>query len=97
LGNRSQVYVYELTTQPRAATRATVGEVCVAVLNNHRDADLHAWTVAATLEQAANFQKLRWVNKPRQLGLMDQVGNELVFRYLLTGDTWKVPIDALGS
>jgi hypothetical protein len=90
-----RVYVYELTTQPNRATKASVGAACLAVLARHRDADLHVWTVAATPEQALNFQQLPWVIRPRPIGQMNRVGPELVYRYLLTGETWKLPTEAV--
>jgi hypothetical protein len=91
----SDIYIYELLTKPRAATKATVGAVVLTVLDVRPSADLYRWTVLVSQEQAQRLRGLPWVMVPRQRGLMYQHGENLEFRDPVRRETWSVPIQSL--
>jgi hypothetical protein len=93
----TNIYVYEISSRPNVTTKASVAAACLAILERHRDMDLHVWTVAATREQVITLPRFPWVLKMQQIGCMERAHDKLVFRNLLTGDTWRVPLTALAS
>src|SRR4051794_28880873 len=56
--NASNVFVYQVTTKPNLALRASVESVVLAILDSRPDATHQVWTVAVTMEQATTFRGL---------------------------------------
>jgi hypothetical protein len=93
--SQSSVYVYEITTNVNPSLRASVESVVLAILDSRPDAKHFIWTVALTMDQALRLRGLPWVITPGQLGQMTRIGDELVYRDPVHGETWSVSIEAL--